>query len=636
MADELDPILEARLRGVLLEEAASIPFTLRADTVRRVQAERRRARNIQRLTLMSAAAVVVVAVAGVVVSLGLRNSSNVATSPSPAATTAPSATPRASSSVGPDTSGLISLSDLQGYVAEQGAKESLRASATAPKGAPVPVTAGYLSASREVIVALSCTGGSVKIDVMAGTETVVSTSSDCGAGKGLTGPFSFILDGTERGTGDGPGGDGTLVLTPDPGVQWRVVAGTRDIAPQPSPSGPPSSNTPAGLPSDEILFRFAKSGSVQVDRAAGESGTFTMNGVAHRVSPALVWACTGTGAFDISLVDDNGGTSQLATSDTGGGCDGSPTLVEWPIWHDPVNASSLKITAADGVAWVAMLVDESRRPSDETASPLPSGELPAMGELQGGRAGFGDKIASDQAPANDSPVSQFFGDVRAEPAVGVLITCMGAGASLGIANETNATVPLGDAVCDGTIQAFTWDRPNPGADGSKIEVDTKPGTTWRAVAFDNSRSLATTSHTTPAVACGKPNLSVKSPPAAVLYQDSKAVGAVSYYTDAWVSGSTDGIPVTPADALPITASPLTLRIAGDVCATGWTVIYGRPVTDGAVGIDPIGLLAIQSTDKANRENRIDLGSLPSGDYVLNVHVTFANGSGDGLIRVRVP
>ncbi|MFN8629777.1 MAG: hypothetical protein U0838_05455 [Chloroflexota bacterium] len=50
------------------------------------------------------------------------------------------------------------------------------------------------------------------------------------------------------------------------------------------------------------------------------------------------------------------------------------------------------------------------------------------------------------------------------------------------------------------------------------------------------------------------------------------------------------------------------------------------------------MLAIQAAAGAsNRENRIDLASLPSGYYVLDVNLGFGDtGGGAGLIRVHVP
>ncbi|MFN8629776.1 MAG: hypothetical protein U0838_05450 [Chloroflexota bacterium] len=368
MADELDPILEARLRGALRADADAVPFTLRADTLRRVQAERRRARNMQRLSLMSAAAVVVVAVAGVFLTLNLRNSSNVATSPSPSASAAP----------------------------------------------------------------------------------------------------------------------------------------TISASPSTSPSPSPVASTPAGLPSDDQLLTAAKPGSVRVARSAGAAGTFMMTGLAHRVAPAMSWACTGSGTITISLVNDQGAESELAGSNAGGvGCDGTPTVIDWPTTHDPGEATSLKITAAD-VSWVAMLLDTSRVPADEAASPLPSSELPARGDLQGGMAGFGDLVASAERHASDAEAPGSFGDVRVPSAVGILFTCSGHGAAISIANGSGATA-LGDAVCDGTVQAFTWTRSSSLADGSEVLVDAQPGTAWRAAAFDNSRNAAPT-HPTPAAACaGRPD-----------------------------------------------------------------------------------------------------------------------------------
>jgi hypothetical protein len=63
MADELDPILEGKLRDALRVEAASVPFTVTAADVRRRRAERsRRGRFVLPATLLAAAAAIAILV----------------------------------------------------------------------------------------------------------------------------------------------------------------------------------------------------------------------------------------------------------------------------------------------------------------------------------------------------------------------------------------------------------------------------------------------------------------------------------------------------------------------------------------------------------------------------------------------
>ncbi len=66
------------------------------------------------------------------------------------------------------------------------------------------------------------------------------------------------------------------------------------------------------------------------------------------------------------------------------------------------------------------------------------------------------------------------------------------------------------------------------------------------------------------------------------------------------------------------------------------MLYGAASSSG-IGIDPFGALALTGRypgTAANRENRIDLASLPPGDWVISIDLGFADGSGIGLIRVH--
>jgi hypothetical protein len=513
MADELDPILEARLRGALHGEADALPFTLRADTLRRVQTERRRARNMQRLSLMSAAAVVVVAVAGVFLTMNLRNNANVATSPSPSASVAPSAAASASASA--------------------------------------------------------------------------------------------------------------------------------SIAPPPSPS----SNVPAGLPGDAELLAFAP-GSVELGRAQSDAsagpGSTTITGVANRTSVAIIAACVGDGPLEASQVNESGAETPLGEIGTGA-CDGKPGMLAWNPDQPSSHMPSVKVNFPGATSWVAILVDRSRVPQDETASPIPSDSLPSLNEMLGSTGGFGTEVASKEHAATDTPSSTAFGDIRVASALGVLVTCSGSGVQLSAGDAAGSSkTPMGDVICDGTVQALTWTRAQGPSSAETVWVDAQAGAAWRAVAFDASKALAPTTHTQPAVACGKADLKAKTPPTSALYQNGKPVATFSYFTSSWPGGSSDGVPSAPDKAIEVTGDPLVLRLSGDVCASAWTVSYGVPA-DGAPGMSSVGLLAIQQPEKGadnstskNRENRIDLARLPSGDWLIEIFISFPDGDGAAMTWVHVP
>lgn len=80
MVDELDPVLEPRLRAVLRDEADAVPFVLRASELERVAVERRRARRAQRFgRIVAVAAVLAIVATGVAAIASIRPTTPVAT-----------------------------------------------------------------------------------------------------------------------------------------------------------------------------------------------------------------------------------------------------------------------------------------------------------------------------------------------------------------------------------------------------------------------------------------------------------------------------------------------------------------------------------------------------------------------------
>jgi hypothetical protein len=738
MADQLDPVLEARLRDALHAEADAVPFTLRADTIRRVGAERRRARNTQRYTLYAAAAVVLVAVAGLALSFAMRSTSIVAASPTPA----PSA------AVTPDSVGLAPASLLQASLSEVGLGTATITAEHVQGGSGTATQtwdAGTFP-TTQVHGAVTCAGSGVTLGVGDGTTMTSSTPITCdvlvnefslpgksggatthlmvqaaadvrwriaAAGKndlpsvddlrvsagldativaqggflasgapasqhlgplGTIGALRFVgaCLGTVQlafaATGQPPASGSTagafpcdgaihqiglqrdpadvaavdLVVSVNADSEWVgiVVAGGRAGSPTPAPS------TPAGLPSDAELLAFAPPGAVEIDRVAlgtaQQQTSATLAGLANRTAVGVVTACTGANdTVTISLLDANGNESPLG--DVGPfACDGKPTMYTWTTAHDTTGATSVKVGYGAATNWTAILVDISRAPQDPAASPPAATELPA---LVGGPAAMGVKVgAAEQVPALTTNATTTFADIHAKGAWQVLFACIGGSPTIAGTNasNTNKTAPVA-AVCDGTIRSYTWIRTASESDITLVEVDGPAGTQWRAAAYDATPVLAPTAHTAPTVACGKPDLSTPNPPVATLYQGVTAIGTVGYFSTSWNKTYVDGVPTVPTPAHGASSGPFTLRLAGDVCATSWTATYTPAGTFGNATSQPYGLLVSQpfeqgadSTTTKNRENRIDLAGLPSGDWVLEVTLTFKDGDATGVVRVHVP
>jgi len=857
MADELDPILEARLRGVLKSEADSIPFTLRADTVRRVGAERHRARNTQRLTMYAAAAVVLVAVAGLALSFAMRSSSSVAASPSASTSGVVTATP--------DANGVYPMSALNSALVANGVTPllGLGLATTDPSVTSDMNTMGPLPASDQVVVALSCAGGSVHLQVVAAGSTVSEATESCD-----TSLTTIVLNGTKTASG----GEATIQVVPQAGVRWRLAAGVRaHNTPDPSalpawdalhafigtdtviaaqggsssdstvdeflgplggrttlrfvaacrgqitlswasaagepasshigdfpcdgaphmmalptessapgslqllvsggpgsswmgivvdlgarsssapaasglltPSGVPAQGTTVssyygdlagggtvtldggspsspsdevvvsikcagqasltvmvdglmkdlassdcansanlsfrpygggqpstvqigadqpvsvgvvvtvvpsaanGLPTDATLLAAAGQGAVQLQAAESAARTQTavdpFKPLANRVALAVVVACTGD---QVDVIDTAAADSPLETV----ACDNAPHAVPWNGWARVVSdGPTLGLSVPSGTTYRAVLADTSAVALDGETNASSNG-LPTRSHLEAGQ-GLGIEIGmGEQLNAASTVDTVALSDIRGAAGAQVLLACVvtaGGSGSVDVVTETAAGDEgrLGSAVCDGTVQAFLWNRGGGVGDASSIRVRSPGGTTWRAVVLNN-RGVGPW-HSTPSVACRPANTSAKSAPASTLHQGGSTLGTVSVYTESWTSGATDGIPVTPSVALEAAAgTPFTLRIAGDVCANAWSVVYGPTKTDGSPGIDPVGVLAVTpqrattgGADQQNRENRIDLPSLPSGDWVLMVNLGFdvggRGGDAAGVIRVHVP
>ena len=147
-------------------------------------------------------------------------------------------------------------------------------------------------------------------------------------------------------------------------------------------------------------------------------------------------------------------------------------------------------------------------------------------------------------------------------------------------------------------------------------------------------------HPDPTVPCGTPDLGAGAPPALTLFQGEQQLAAGTYMGGRWNDVLVPGASAVPDDSVDLTTGVgLQLRTARDVCVMAWLVSYG-PVpaaTDGfeATG-EPLALQGNPSRDPAYaRENRISLGDLPPGDWIVQADVAFPDGSSRTWLRVHV-
>jgi hypothetical protein len=649
MADERDPILESRLREALHREAAAIQLTLRADEIRRVGAERRRAMRTRRLSFLAAAAVVVVAGGAIALSLSMRTPQTVAQSPSPSAATSPLASRNAASDATPDANGLMPYAALEDALVVNGVPNPTvqgEHPAAEPGDAGQTWTVGTVEASSQVGIAISCAGGSVTVGVVAGSQHLAPTLYQCDTAYDL-----ISTDGTLTGTMNGPGGPGTIVVSAMPGVRWRLVAGvaTAPTSPTSSPRVSVEPSALAGLPTSAELLATAGQGAVQLQSLEGDAApqdqVVTFGPVPHRGALAVVVACYGGDSVGVAI-----NTEVLPSTDPGGSdslfsgrapCYGTPqSPIPWDGWNSVIlnTGAHAGLSVPAGISYRAILVDTSAVAGDGETTPVADG-LPTVDHLSAIRSDVQGPIVTiheELSPSSGASSPVQAADIRADGAIKVLIACAGGTADLALGNVTgNSAATLGGPVCDGTVQEFDADTVVAGGThAASLLVTASAGTTWRLVVWD----MTSTTHPNPTVPCGSAS-GLKQAPLPTLFAGGKAIGTLpGYYTSSWGTTHDDGAPVVPSAWIDVKAdTPLQLRVSGDVCAGNWTILYGTPRA-GGLGIDSVGALALRgdyfATTDRTPENRIDLQSLPPGDWVLEITLDFENGSGVGLLRVH--
>jgi len=136
----------------------------------------------------------------------------------------------------------------------------------------------------------------------------------------------------------------------------------------------------------------------------------------------------------------------------------------------------------------------------------------------------------------------------------------------------------------------------------------------------------------PSTACGTPDLSVPTPPVVRLIVDGVPSVAGMFGTTNWGmrSDAVDSDPMPKAAVeIPVGAT-LALQVAGDVCATGWRIEYGPPVTGPWGSIDRVGSLALPHRTPPDgpvngHANRFDLAELPPGEWYMEATLRYPDG-----------
>ncbi len=137
----------------------------------------------------------------------------------------------------------------------------------------------------------------------------------------------------------------------------------------------------------------------------------------------------------------------------------------------------------------------------------------------------------------------------------------------------------------------------------------------------------------PRFACQAPDLTVSSPPAVQLFVDGEPSTFGEFGTNSWMESYTD----SPADPMPQAAvevalgAPLTLRIAGNVCATSWAIEYGPAPSGSGLSVDRVGSLALPHRTPPDGAadgfaNGFSLAALPAGDWFIEAGFGYADGS----------
>ena len=452
MAEQLDPILETRLRAVLHDEADAVPFTLRAGELDRLAGQRRRARRTQRLSMLAMAAVVVVAIVSVAAVANLRSS-------------------------GPVASGkLAALPSYERLVAAGGgAPEVVRAESDAI-ALDGQWQYGLTQGTSALQVVVACSGGPILVSTAREDTPGHEVASVACSGKPVA--VSIPAD-AALASATSP----SVVLNAPGGTAWRMVVLVTTVGP--SPAGPPQvtpSHTPpvdaTGLATFDALrsslvnnmgagvavaltaeHPIAVAGSTPVSIDAGQVPS------AHLVLVAL--SCL-DGSVTVALMD--------GTTVVGSGTSACTTL--GLIMLDGTTrsgaASRLVVTALPSVRWRLEVAAGDSQPS----SPIDA--LPTADQLLAAAPAGAIKVAEGGSYSTD-PVTTYLDGIGGLGTVEVVGACIGGPLNLSTAPASGSEVPFGSLTCDGTIHTSRVVVP---ADATQVLVAAAAGTTWSGIVVD--------------------------------------------------------------------------------------------------------------------------------------------------------
>ena len=441
------------------------------------------------------------------------------------------------------------------------------------------------------------------------------------------------------------------------GVVLSIVRLNALVAASPSPS------TSAGLdslPSFDELLAILPSGAAVLTRGEGtvEDGVSGADlGPTNSTGVAVAVACLGTGHVSVRLATPTDVVSETVTD-----ClDGQPQWIE--LQERTSNPSEIRLVLVAPAGTIYRVIATGLAlPADCVAIQQPNEPRSFTVENVGDGGIYGDALSSNVAlrvepgswPVDDlAPLSAdsrgllgfdvashcvrawdvtygFTDDVRAALAAGTEPELRRYAAPTADGHTMQLTgLPIGDLV---VRVAVTWDTV-PGIDLTDaylinlVVMPPVPG------------ASDVTGHPDPAVPCGTPDMAAKAPPVSALYQDGVELGTGTAFSGTWNSTGSDGAPRIPAIPIDLArGTGVEVRIAGDVCADTWTVIFGPVPGDGLFtgsGLD----LARQDNPSFDpgfaQENHIALAAIPPGEWALSAQLVFDGGSSATLFRVRV-
>lgn len=380
MAEELDLVLESRLRDALHREAEALPFTLSAEAVQRAAIERRRAARSHMVSMFAAAAVVIAAVVGAVALSGPRTNTNVAT---PSTLQSPAASQLAPSQTAPAPASPSAAGRLPGSAALLGAagQGAVLLDSQAGDAAQHDQIVAFGSAahrgSLEIVVA--CTGGdSVAVAISAseipasdpgGSDSPFSSRADCDGAPHLSARWdgwnSLILN----------SGANAAISVPA-GIAYRAIlvdtsAMAADGEQDPVIDGLPTLAHLSAARSD--VGTIIATQRLAVSTGGGAEAT----AADIRVSSAIraVIACKG-GTLDVAATGVHQTADGVTTTDGAVmgtvSCDGTMQAFDWSRADGPGDAASVVVNASAGTSWGIVVWDMSANAHPNPAVPCGS------------------------------------------------------------------------------------------------------------------------------------------------------------------------------------------------------------------------------------------------------------------------